>query len=130
MPTAKSQLRPSLKQAVQQHAAAEASTQVAWQMERDTVTAAGSMDPEKDLVFCDASGGAFNYALPIISRAYVGKPYIIANIGGSNSVTLTTPGAELIDGGATLAVAAGATTTVVCRETSAGVRSWQSVYVA
>jgi hypothetical protein len=118
--TIETQNRPSLAGAVQQAAAATLASIVALQIA--TFLAADSLPAEKDLAICDASAGAFNLALPSSSEAIVGKPYVVKEIEGTNAVTLTTPGSETIDGGATFVVAAGTSACVVWDGTT-----WHSV---
>jgi hypothetical protein len=109
--TIETQNRPPLSGAVQQAAAATLASIVALQIA--TFLAADSLPAEKDYAICDASGGAFDLALPSSTEAIVGKPYIVKEVEGTNAVTLTTPGAETIDGSATFVVAAGTSACVV-----------------
>lgn len=118
--TIETQTRPPLAGAVQQAAAANLATLVALQLA--TFLIAGSMPAEKDFAICDADAGAFDLALPSATEAIEGKPYIVKEVGGTNAVTLTTPGAETIDGSATFVVAAGTSACVVWDGTT-----WHSV---
>lgn len=100
-----SQERLSLSDTVQQHAPADASSLVSLQIEE--FVAAGSFSAEKDLALCNADDAAFDLTLPPVYAAVVGKPYVVRESGGTNAVTVVTPGAEEIDGGADFEVAAG-----------------------
>lgn len=118
--TIETQNRPSLGGAVQQAAASTLGSIVALQIA--TFLAADSLPAEKDFAICDASGGAFELALPSSLDAVVGKPYVVKEVEGTNAVTLTTPGAETIDGSNTYVVAAGSSACVVWDGTT-----WHSV---
>lgn len=102
MPT---QNRPSLSQTLQQFAATEAGALVSLQLA--SFTAAGSLDGQKDAAVCDASGGAFALTLPGRGDVVLGKPYMFAEVEGTNAVTLTASGSGTINGAATLVLAAG-----------------------
>jgi hypothetical protein len=124
MPKPASQIRPSLHLALQQHLAADASALKADKYE--LFTAEGSMSPETDLAVCDADAGAFSLALPSVSTAFIGKSYKVRETGGTNDVTLTTPGSEQIDGSNTLTVTAGTTEEVWLIQYADGSVAWIS----
>lgn len=115
-----SQNRPPLADAVQKAAANSLASLVALQIAN--FDAAGSLDRETDLALCDASGGAFDLALPTSLQAVAGKPIVVRETEGTNAVTLTTPGSETIDGSATFVVAAGTSACVVWDGTT-----WHSI---
>lgn len=125
MPTPRSQQRLDLRKSVQQFQAAEASSLVALQMVE--FTAADSMPAQKDFAHCNADAGAFQLALPSVETAIVGKPYVVKEVGGTNAVTLTTPGSELINGAATLVITTNTAVTVVLCQLASGTFAWESI---
>jgi hypothetical protein len=110
MPT-QTQVRPPLTDTVQQFGATQMAAVLALQIQ--TMTAAGSMLVEKDIVFADATAGAFVVTLP--QSPFLGKAYAVKETSGANSVTVDAFGAGTIDGSANVTVPAGEGATFVAR---------------
>lgn len=120
------QQRPALgSKALQQLATMPAGAMPSRQVQFVTVDA--SFRADKDLAFCDASGGAIALTLPSVTDALVGKSYGVRETEGTNDVTLDTPGAERIDGNSTLVVPAGAYAEIVLVENPADAFMWHVV---
>lgn len=73
-----------------------------------SVTTTDTILPNTDVVLITAEAGTYNIALPTPALRGAGKTLIIkkATATGANAQTLTTPGAETIDGAASLAITA------------------------
>ena len=75
-----------------------------------TVTAAYTATENDYVILCDPSGGAITVTLPTPGSTSVpaGREYCVVSNGDTNAVTIATAGAELINGGATVTLAAAA----------------------
>ncbi len=105
------QTRPPLTETVQQLAATPTAALLALQIQ--SLSAAGSMAVDKDIVCADATAGSFIVTLP--AQPYLGKPYAVKETSGANSITVDAAGAGTIDGAANLAIAAGKAATFIAR---------------
>jgi hypothetical protein len=111
------QRRSALTSTLQQFAKGTAAEFVSAQIQ--SFAAAGSLDADKDYAACNANAAPFNLTLPGGASVYVGKEYTVKEWEGTNDVTIVTPGAGLIDGSATLVLAAGEAVTLVARAVDA-----------
>ena len=105
------QIRPPLSLTVQQMAPIPMSAVLASQLASFSV--AGSLSGDDDLAVCVASGGLFALTLPGVATALVGKSYWVAEIEGTNGVTVTAAGSGTIAGSGTYALAAGSAVCLV-----------------
>ena len=119
------QTRPPLTETVQQLAATPTAALLALQIQ--SLSAAGSMAVDKDIVCADATAGSFVVTLP--AQPYLGKTHAVKEISGVNSITVDAAGAGTIDGAANLAIAAGKAATFIARAIDAvtGLVTWAVV---
>lgn len=120
MPAA--QIRPQLSDTVQQFGATPMAAVLSMQVQ--TLSAAGAMLAEKDILYADATAGAFVVTLP--SSPWIGKAYSVKEISGANLVTVDAAGAGTIDGSANVSVPAREGVTLVARSISetTGLVTW------
>ena len=64
------------------------------------LTAAYTVDREDEFILASTSGGGFTVTLPTAISS-LDREYTVKLVSGSNNLTISTPGAETIDGGAT-----------------------------
>jgi hypothetical protein len=64
-----------------------------------------TMTVDDEIVLADATGGAFSVTLPAVSGEAQDSTFTVKRMNaGANAVTIATPGAETIDGAASLAL--------------------------
>lgn len=104
--------RPNLHTRGDRHSVAANNRELAFKDESlhaatyKTLTASGAANTNDTLILCDATAGAMTVTLPLADSAR-GHMFIVKKIDASaNAVTIDPAGAELIDGAATLALAA------------------------
>ena len=105
------QIRPPLDRTVQQMAPIPMSAVLAGQLA--SFSAAGEFSGNDDLAVCDAVGGLFALTLPGVATALIGKQYWVAEVEGTNGVTVTPDGSGTIAGAGTYALPAGSSVCLV-----------------
>jgi hypothetical protein len=120
------QNRPPLTDTVQQFANLPAGALLALQIQEftDDGTLAGTRDYAK----CDADGGSFTLTLPNGAEVVLGKPYLVRETGGTNSITVDAAGAGTINGSPNITLGAGECVQLMPETVSdAGLVTWATV---